>query len=161
MTTRVKVDDIVECLRVKEQRIILSEDGWIQGDFRGYFTEMKTVVGLNLDKDFIVIFAKYPQTVPENKRINVSELILRINNMLYTECCLMTMPIGILEWKSWVLVADADFQSNQFIDAYFNCLQAADFWHTAFMSVIYGDRNPEQTINEMLEKCKSRRQEVQ
>ena len=150
MASHVTSEDILEWLRKKELRYNFNEsDRRIAITLSGKNTQLEALVRREPNFDFIGCRVHYPLKVPENKRIEVCELITRINHGFPFPSCTMSMSTGEVCCQTYVLIAGADFHADQFGQAFYRALESADWWFPAFMAVIDGQQTPEQAVEQI------------
>jgi len=152
MATRVTSEDILIWLRDQGWKPKIEDSGWISLTVKGKHTPLEIFVKCDLESNLIGCLAYYSAKVPPGNRMGTSELITRINfEGAGLTPCTMDMSTGEVVWASHVFVEDADFQANQFKQAFLRCIQAADLWYPAFHELIYVGRKPEAAFTKTLE----------
>ncbi len=149
MATRVTTEDFLEWLR--QQGAVFSPDseGWFHNAVTCKNVKLDIFVRLIEEQDYILCTVLYPMRVSEDRLIDTCELIVRINALGKVPHCTLNMSNGQVAWTSILLVEDADFNPAQFRRALFSCIQAADWWYTAFTQVLYGGQTPEKAFEEV------------
>ena len=109
----------------------------------------KALVRFQPEKDLISLFIYYPFEVPENRRLEVAEVVTRMNYGLSFGWCEMDLKDGETRFRSFLAVDDAPFYPNQFKTILNTGFSTTDKYYPAFMGVLFGGKTPQAAIEEV------------
>ena len=136
MATQVQFDDIVKFLRQQGWQFGLGERNSIRLAFEGDNGEYNALLIYPWEKEIIILYVEYPFHVPENRRLDVLDLVARINWGLLFGVCEYHQDQGIARFRVTMLTDDAPFHSGQFSTMLSTALSTADRYAPAFDAVL-------------------------
>lgn len=99
---------------------------------------------------FVEVVVLLPDVVPEARRAQAAETVVRASYGLSIGSFQLDMSDGELSFHASLPIADGTFTQDQFFNLVFVCVAAADLYHRAFARLIHGDElSPAEVIAEI------------
>lgn len=127
-----------------------SSGGAVQTGFRGKHGLYSVLMTLTGDPLCFVVHVRLPLVVPDDRRADVCETVVRANHGLLIGGFDFHISEGLLLYRAAAPVADADLTREQFRQFLFACLILADRYARAFQRLLFADDlSPAEVIAEV------------
>jgi hypothetical protein len=136
MATEVTFDDIVRLLRKDGWTFGIGEQNSITMAVEGDRWVYSVLIRYQWEKEIVVVYVQYPFHVPEEKRVEVLDLVARINLGLIFGTCEFDRNIGIIRFRSTMLTDGAPFHPEQFSTMLASALTDTERYAPAFSEVL-------------------------
>lgn len=155
MTIGVTTEDILAWLHTEyeEARPQVDDQGWIHSGIRCTNIALNFFLRCDKDQEILYMMAAYPQRIPDNKIVDLNELLVRINGSASRgkSFCTWNREVGVIEWNNHIFLSGPDFPAKILKRVFDDCLYYADAWYPAFMAVIYGGKTGEEAYTLSIE----------
>ncbi len=140
-----------EFLEARDYAYDLRPDGQsLRTGVQGRHAVLTALVALQDEPMRLGVFVRMPSVVPEHRRLQMAEAIIRANDGLALGGFDMNMSEGTMDCKATMPIADGTVTAEQFDDLLFCALSAADRYYPAFNRLLYGDDlSPAEAIAEV------------
>lgn len=129
----------------------LRDDGVaVDAVFTGQTAPLSMTVAARDEPPMLGVFVVVPVIVPEDRRVQVAEVVARANHGLLVGSFDLDMADGRLAFRAAVPMAGATIAPEQFRDLMRTALWTADRYHRAFCRLLFGDDlSPAEVIAEV------------
>ncbi|MEW6252817.1 MAG: YbjN domain-containing protein [Planctomycetota bacterium] len=137
---RATFDVVRSYLQEKGWKFFASEEsGAFELTVTGRTSVLHVRVQVGYDPLLVSVAVGLPTIVPEERRAQVAEAVVRMNYGLLVGCFDFDMRDGTLGFRAALPVVDASATPEQFGAVYRSALATADRYHRAFCRLLYGD----------------------
>jgi hypothetical protein len=129
---------------------VTSDGHCVRIGFQGDHGAFTVLIALQEAPTRLGVFVRIPTVVPEDRRREVAEGIVRANYGLPLGGFDMDMSDGVMTYRASMPIADGTITQEQFEDLLFASLLGADRYFQAFNRLLYGDDlSPAEAIAEV------------
>lgn len=104
------------------------------------------------DANQLTCFCVHPDEVPEDRRSDVAEYMVRVNNSTMIGIYDMDFDDGTLRVRSSMNLADMQPTSSMVALLLHGAISTADIYYPGLQAVIEGEASPEEALDEILEE---------
>ncbi|HZT80848.1 MAG TPA: YbjN domain-containing protein [Gemmataceae bacterium] len=144
----------------------LTEDDWkftvLEGDgafvlsFRGKAGSWQCFGRADEEKECFTFYSILPPHAPEDKRLKVAEFVTRANYGLIIGNFELDFRDGQVRYKTSIDIEGGELTHKMVENLIYANLTTMDDYFPGFMSVMYGDREPAEAIDEIEGKGRAR-----
>lgn len=124
-------------------------DGRFTCNFTGKNASYSVYVSFDDDLEYLVVYTNCGVNIPENMRGKAAEFLTRANYGMRIGCFEMDFNDGEVRFRTSINSKDSEITNEIMNRKFYTCIGVMDGYYTGLMKVVFGDADPEDTIDEI------------